>query len=64
MGSGELTMCYFGELDGIGFIERFIQMFFLTAGCVVNYTGLLLAILLIGFSAFIYLWLFCFSWEG
>ena len=42
-------MCYFGELDGTGFAEQFIQLFFLTAGCVVNYTGLLLAILLVGF---------------
>ena len=49
MDLGELTMCYFGELDGSGFVERFIQIFFLTAGCVVNYIGLFLAILLIGF---------------
>ena len=41
-------MCNFG-LDGTGVFEKLIQIFFLTAGCVVNYTGLLLAILLVGF---------------
>ena len=49
MGLGKFAMCYFGELDGTGFVEQFLQLFFLTAGCVVSYTGLLLAILLIGF---------------
>lgn len=49
MDLGKFAMCHFGEFDGTGLAEQFIQIFFLTAGCVVNYTGLLLAILLIGF---------------
>ena len=48
-GQIKLAMCYFGELDGTGVIEKLIQIFFLIAGCIINYTGLLLAILLIGF---------------
>lgn len=41
-------MCYFGDLDGTGFLEHSLQITFIAAGCVVSYTGLVLSIILIG----------------
>lgn len=52
-------MCTFTELDGTGLGEHLIQIFFLSAGCVVQLTGLTIAILLIGFSP-LYLFSFYF----
>lgn len=41
-------MCYFSDLDGTGFLEHSLQIIFLTAGCLVSYTGLVIAIFLVG----------------
>ncbi len=42
-------MCSFNEIDGSSWIEHLIQIIFLSAGCSVNYLGLTLSVLLIGF---------------
>lgn len=41
-------MCYFGDLDGTGFLEHSLQIVLLTAGCLVSYTGLIVSIFLVG----------------
>lgn len=43
-------MCYFGSLDETSLIGQVIELFFLTAACVVIYIGLPLAVLTLGFS--------------
>ena len=48
-------MCYFGELDPLGPLGYLVQIVFLAAGCAVSSLGLVLSILLVGFSpAYVY----------
>ena len=53
-------MCSFSEIDGRNWIEHLVQIIFLSAGCSVNYLGLTLSVLLIGFLPMhFFIYLFC-----
>ena len=47
-------MCNFTEIDGAGWIESMLQIFFLSAACLFQAVGLTIAILLIGFAPLYY----------